>query len=140
MADLDLSAQFGKISERAIIASGKVKAARQSTGDQLESDVNSARDRASAAADQFKDKPAAAGDKASSHWQEMRDKWHVHVATARAKPAKRKPSPTPTWLDADLAESDALDAIDFAQAAIDEAESLVLAAMYARANAIALNS
>jgi hypothetical protein len=33
-----------------------------------------------------------------------------------------------------------LDAIDFAQAAMDEAESAVLSAMYSRASAIALSS
>jgi hypothetical protein len=41
--------------------------------------------------------------------------------------------------DADLAESYAMDAIDFAQAAIDEAESAVLNAMYCRTRATVLN-
>src|SRR5262245_2871882 len=97
MADIDLSAQFDKISERAKIAAAKVKAARQSTRDQLESDAASARDRDSAAADRLKGKAAAAGDKAPSHWQEMCDKWHAHVATVRAYARERKPRPTPTW-------------------------------------------
>jgi len=41
--------------------------------------------------------------------------------------------------DADLAESYAMDAIDFATAAIDEAESAALNAMYCRSRAAALN-
>ena len=40
-------------------------------------------------------------------------------------------------LDADLAEDYALDAISFAQGAIEEAEAASLDAVYARANAVA---
>ena len=43
-------------------------------------------------------------------------------------------------LDADLAEGYALDAISFAQGAIEEAEAAALDAVYARANAVALSS
>ena len=43
-------------------------------------------------------------------------------------------------LDADLAEGYALDAISFAQGAIEEAEAASLDAVYARANAVALSS
>ena len=43
-------------------------------------------------------------------------------------------------LDADLAEDYALDAISFAQGAIEEAEAAALDAVYARANAVALSS
>jgi hypothetical protein len=43
-------------------------------------------------------------------------------------------------LDADLAESYALDAISFAQGAIEGAEAASLDALYARANAVALSS
>ena len=42
--------------------------------------------------------------------------------------------------DADLAEGYALDAISFAQGAIEEAEAASLDAVYARANAVALSS
>ena len=45
-----------------------------------------------------------------------------------------------TAMDADMAESYALDAIDFAQDAVDEAESAVLDAMYTRADAEALRT
>ena len=43
-------------------------------------------------------------------------------------------------LDADVAEDNALDAISFAQGAIEEAEAAALDAVYARANAVALSS
>ena len=89
MTDIDLSAQFDKISEKAKNASDKLKAARQGTRDRLESDVISARDRASAAADRFNDKAVDAKDKASSQWQEMRAKWQAHVAKVKTT-AERK--------------------------------------------------
>ncbi|HEY2502299.1 MAG TPA: hypothetical protein VGI68_13005 [Mycobacterium sp.] len=46
MANIDLSAQFDKISDRAKADTEKVKAAGQRTRDQLEDDVASARERA----------------------------------------------------------------------------------------------
>ncbi len=48
MADVDLSTQFDKISDKAKTASDKLKAANNKTKEQLESDVTDARDRASA--------------------------------------------------------------------------------------------
>ena len=80
MADIDLSTQFDKISDKAKIASDKLKAANNSTKERLESDVISARDRASAAADRLNDKAVDAKDTASSQWHEMRATWQAHVA------------------------------------------------------------
>ena len=132
MTDIDLSAQFDKISDKAKSASDKLKAAGQGTRDRLETDVVDARDRASAAADRL-------NDKASSQWQEVRAKWQAHVAKVKSNVRD-----THDRIDADLAANDG-DlaegyAIDFAQATIDEAESAVLDAMYARANAVALDA
>ena len=90
MSDADLKAQFEKISDTARTATDKVKAAGQRTRDQLEADVDSAHERATAAADRMKDKADAARDDASYEWQEIREKWHAHVAKARARAHKKK--------------------------------------------------
>ena len=120
-------------------ATDKLKAAGDTTGDQLETEVGGARDKATAAADQLKTKADDARDGASSQWQAIRDSWHSHVAKAR----KRVKNTADIFdarraaLDADLAEDYAYDAIDFALNAIDEAEFAALTAMYSRASTVA---
>ena len=139
MADTDLSARFEKISDSAKTATDKVKAAGQRSKEQLETDVASARDKATAAADQFKDKAAAAR---SSQWDEVRGTWQTHVAKVRpdVKVKKVKFHAKEAAEDADRAEAYALDAIEFAQTTIEEAEYAALDAVYARAQAVALSS
>jgi hypothetical protein len=140
MSDADLKAQFEKIADSARTAADKVEAAGQRTRDQLEADVDTAHEKADAAADRMKDKADAARDDASSDWQEIREKWHAHVATARARAHKKrdKIDAHNAAVDADMTESYAYDAVDFALDAIEEAEYAVLDAIYARANAEAL--
>jgi hypothetical protein len=88
----------------------------------------------------MKDKADAARDNASSDWQEIREKWHAHVAKVRARAHKKKDQidAHDAAVDADMTESYAYDAVDFALDAIEEAEYAVLDAIYARANAEAL--
>ena len=142
MSDADLKAQFEKISDTARTATDKVKAAGQRTRDQLEADVDSAHERATAAADRMKDKADAARENASSEWQEIREKWHAHVAKARARAHKKKDQidAQNAAMDADMTEAYAYDAIDFALDAIEQGEYSVLDAIYARANAEALKA
>jgi hypothetical protein len=142
MASMDLSARFEKISDRARAAADNLKGAEQRTNLRLEFDAGFAQDRATAAALRLSINAAAAGDRASSQWQEVRDEWATYVANVRGHLREKKGQ-----LEADVAASDAnmaedyaLDAIDFAAAAIDQAESAVLGAMYARASADTLGS
>lgn len=58
MAGIDLSARFEKIFDKTKIVTDKLKAARQGTNEQLEIDAAKAREKASAAADQFKTRKA----------------------------------------------------------------------------------
>ncbi len=142
MADADLSAQFEKLSDKAKQVAGEVSAAGSKTKDQLESDVTIARDRAAASAEQFKEGARAAVDKASSRWDEIRGKWQAHVAKVR-EDAQRKGAELDAKeadAEAEIALSYALDAIDFAAAAIEEAEYAALDAVDARARAAALSS
>jgi len=74
MTQGDVNAHFEKISDKAKTGTDHLKAAGQKTRVQLESEVKSARDKATAKADQLKDKTDAARDKASSQWQEVRHK------------------------------------------------------------------
>jgi hypothetical protein len=127
MTNIDLNAQFEKISDKAKTASDKLKDAGQSTRERLETDVISARDRAGAGADRLNDKAVDAKDKAASQWQEVHAKWQAHVAKVKANVEDKQDRLDADFAadDADLAEDYALSAIDFAQATIDEAESAV---------------
>jgi len=142
MSNANLKAQFGKISDTARTATGKVEAAGERTREQLEVDVAAARDRVAAAADRMNGKADAARENASSEWQEIRDKWHAHVATVRARAHQKKDQIDAynAAVEADMAEAYAYDAIEFALDAIDEAEYAALDAIYARADAEALKA
>ncbi len=114
----------------------------QRTRDQLEADVASVRDKASAAADYFPEDADAAHKKESSHRREIRGAWQAHVAKVRAnaKTQKAELDANEAARDANVAEAYALEAIHLAQDAIDEAEYATLDAMHARAKAESLIS
>jgi hypothetical protein len=140
MAETDFCAQFEKLADKAKTAAAELSAAAEKTRDQLERDVTTARERAAASAEQFKDRGGAAGAKASSQWDEIRGRWQAHVAKVRDE-ARRKGAELDAKdadVEANIALSYALDAIDFATSAIEEAEYATLDAMDARARAVAL--
>ena len=142
MADTDFGAQFEKLSDKARQVAAEVSAAGSKTKDQLESDVTIARDRAAASAERFKERARVAGNTASSRWDEIRGKWQAHVAKVR-EDARRKGAELDAKeadAEAKIALSYALDAIDFAAAALEEAEYAALDAVDARARAVALSS
>jgi hypothetical protein len=136
---VDLSAQFEQIPDRAKVASDQVRAASQRNQDQLRTAASSARNRATAAAGRLQDNEAARG--VSAHWQDIRAKWQAHVAAVQSDldEAGDEIDASYAIVNADLAESYAMDAIGFAAAAIDEAEAAALNAMYCRARASLLN-
>jgi hypothetical protein len=142
MSDAGLEAQFEKIADTARSATEKVEAAGQRTRDQLEADVAAAHERATAAAVRRKDKSDAAGDTASSEWQEVREKWNAHVAKVRAHAHEKmgQIEAHNSAVNADITEAYAYDAMDFALDAVEEAEYAVLDALYARANAQSLKA
>jgi hypothetical protein len=139
MPDTDLRARFEQISDRAKAATDELRAASDSTRDELETYGVRARDKATAAADQLKTKADADRDGASSQRQATSDSWQAHVGKARTrvKNAAEKLDARQAALEAELAEDYAYDTIAFALNAIDEAESATLTAIYARANAVA---
>jgi len=142
MADNDLIEQFDKISTAAKRANEKIRASEQQAREQVEADAANARDRASQAADHLKDRSRAAHDKASEHWQDLADKWNAHVAKIRKDLKKKKAEHDAKEMKAyaEMAEGHAFNAIDFAQAAVYEAEYAVLDALSACAAADAMTS
>ena len=142
MADNRLSEKFDALSDKAKESANKLKASAGREKDQLKADAAAARERATATADQFEEKVVDASVRASSQWDEVRGKWKAHVAKVQSSIEAKidEQDAKAAALDADLAEDYALDAISFAQGAIEEAEAASLDAVYARANAVALSS
>jgi hypothetical protein len=139
--DADLSAQFEQIPERAKVGSDQIRAVSERNQDQLRAATSSARNRATAATDKLQDKAAAEAGNVSRHWQDIRAKWQAHVAAVQADldQAGDEIEASYAIVDTDVADSYAMDAIDFAAAAIDEAAAAVLNAMYCRTRATVLN-
>jgi hypothetical protein len=134
---VDLSAQFEQILDRAKVASDQVRAAGQRNQDQLRTAASSARNRATVAAGRLPANEAARG--VSPHWQDIRATWQAHVAAVQSDLDEARCDASYAIVNADLAESYAMDAIGFAAAAIDEAEAAALNAMYCRARVSLLN-
>ena len=123
MAGVDMSAQFEQIPEQAKFASDELKAATQRSRDELRSAATAARDRAMSAAGRIQ-KTAAADDGASSRLQQIRVKFQEHLATVQADldGAGDDIESSYAIADADLAESYAVDAIDFGAGASGASE------------------
>ena len=132
-----MSKQFDEISEQAKAASEKLKTVRAHTREQLEADAAAAHEKASEAADRFKETVSGAHKKASSQWQQVQTTWHEHVAKVRKtiKHKKNQLDAKEAARDADTAEAFALDAIGFAEGVIEEAAAASLDALYLRAAA-----
>ena len=137
MGGVDLSAQFEQIPDRAKVASDQVRAAGQRNQDQLRTAASSARNRATVAAGRLPANEAARG--VSPHWQDIRATWQAHVAAVQSDLDEARCDASYAIVNADLAESYAMDAIGFAATAIDEAEAAALNAMYCRTRASLLN-
>lgn len=133
MGDNRLSEKFDALSDKAKESANKLRASAGREQDQLKADAAAARERATATADQFEEKVVDASSRASSQWDEVRGKWKAHVAKVRANIDAKKGEleAKAAARDADDAEGCALDAISFAQGAIEKAEVAPLDAFYA---------
>jgi hypothetical protein len=126
-----------RLSQRAKEAEDRVAAARSQERDQLEQDVEHARQNTQTMAEKIHGESAAAAGRAESWGDDIKRSWNQHLAQVRERIDARKASH-----DAKVAERNAQDAddyavfaIDFAYSAIDEAEYAVLDAVLARADA-----
>jgi len=140
MSENQLSGRFAKITAAAQEANEKIRAAGEHAREQVEADATRARDRATQAADHLKETVDGAHDKTSEHRQDLADTWNAHIAKIRSDLTKKKEEHEAKEMRAyaEIAEGYALDAIDFAQAAVYEAEYAVLDALAARTAATAM--
>jgi hypothetical protein len=132
-----LSDQLYTLAARAKKAEENVAAARTKAKAQLEADVKAAQESARKHSEALRAKAEEGKDSLSTGWNDAQRSFHEKVATAKLKMEIRKAERDlkRAQKEADNAERDAAFAIEFAFAAIDEAEYEVLDAILARAYA-----
>jgi len=125
-----LAARTQELEDRAAAMKNKAK------GD-LEQDVKQARESAQARADGLSKSAAASQGKISSRWDNTQRAWNDHVNHIRADIDEKRAAHDLKMAQrvADGAEADADFAVDYAIAAIEEAEYAVLDATLARMQA-----
>jgi hypothetical protein len=125
-----LSIRAKQVEDRAAAAQGKAKA-------DLEQEVKEARESAQAQGDSLRQAAESGKGKLSVWWESVQRSWNEHLAAVRKSMEDRKAEHDLTTAQkvADQAEDDAGFAIDYAYAAIEEAEYAVLDAALARKNA-----
>jgi hypothetical protein len=132
-----LSDELTKLAARAKEAEDHTAAARGKAKAELEQEVKQARESASTRADKLRESADAHQGRISAWWRDVQRSWSKHVAAITDDIAERRAEHD---LDsatrrADNAEEDALFAINYAYAAIEEAEYAVLDAALARMEA-----
>jgi hypothetical protein len=132
-----LSDQLSDLAAKAKQVEDRVAAAKQNTKAELETDVNNARESAQAQADALHNKAEANKGKISAWWDQMQRSWHEHVAAVRKGAEERKAGHDAKAAQraAEQADMDASYAIDYAYAAIEEAQYAVLDADLAHRHA-----
>jgi hypothetical protein len=126
----DLVAKTKQVEDRVAAASQKTKA-------ELEADVDSARESSKTQADALHAKAQASKGKISAWWDNLERSWHEHVAAVRKGVEDRKSAHDAKAAQraAEKADDDASYAIDYAYAAIEEAQYAVLDALLAHQHA-----
>jgi hypothetical protein len=132
-----LSDQLNTLAGRAKEAEGNVTAARTKAKTQLEADVKAAEESAKKGAETLRAKAEEGQATVSAGWTDVQRSFHGKIAGAKLNIEVRKAERDLKRVqkDAERAERDAAFAIDFAYAAIVEAEYEVLDAILARAYA-----
>jgi len=131
---------FAKLKDQVDQAAKTVASAASEDEKAVQAKLDDARKDADARAAELRAKAQDASDDAADHWHKIRSDWDQHVARSRKRidDAKADLDADAAVRDLQWAENDAIDAIDFASAAITEAEYAVLDAVRARQNAEAL--
>ena len=137
-----LSDQLFKLSVRAKQVEEHEAVAREKAKAELEQDIQAARDFSQAQAEDVRKKVDASKSEISTRWRNTQRSWSDHVAAGRIDIQEKKArlDLKMAQRDADAAEADASLAIDYAYAAIDEAEYEVLTAIFAREHADELSA
>ena len=123
-----LSDQLAKLSQRAKEAEEHAAAARDKTKADVENDREMARATAQAQADRLHESADANRARISAWWHDVQRSWSQHVAAVKEDLTDRRAEHDVDRANkrAENAEGDAAFAIDYAVAAIDEAEYAVL--------------
>jgi len=131
------SAQLKALADRASEAEANVQAAKTKQQAELRQQVDAAQESAAKGAADLKASADFAKDDASQTWNEVQSKWNAHVAAIRqsAEGAKTNLDAKRAERRADHAEAAAAASIEFAAAALEEAEYQVLNAALARSEA-----
>jgi hypothetical protein len=129
-----LSDQLARLADRAKQAETRATAAKNKARSDLETDVSAARASASAQADKLRETAETGEGKVSAWWSGVQKAWSDHVDAVRADIDDRKEQHdrAEARRAADDSEDDAQYAIDYAYAAVEEAEYAVLNAELAR--------
>ena len=136
---MPVSDDFAKLAGQVEEAVRTIKEAAAEDRAEAETKVDEARQKADAHAAEQRDKPQEADDR-DDGWQKIRSDWDRHVQRTRERIDAKKASVEAgdAERDAEWAEADAYDAIDFAASAILEAQYVVLDAVGTRKKADAL--
>jgi hypothetical protein len=132
-----VSDELMKLAERAKEAEDRTAAAQEKVKADVEQDVETSRAVAQQQAEQLRQTADAGRGKISDWWNDAQRDWNEHVAKVQASIETRKAERDLARAEgqADNAEADALFAIDYAYAAIGEAEYAALDATLARMEA-----
>lgn len=135
-----VSDQLNRLAARAKELEDREAAARSKSKAELQQDVEAARASAQAQADALRKSAAESKGQVSAWWDSVQHSWSDHVAAVRQNVDEHRAAHDlkSAQKAADRAEDDALFAIDYAYAAVDEAEYAVLDAMLTRMDADAL--
>jgi hypothetical protein len=127
-SDMALSDQLSQLAARAKQLEDHAAASRQKTKDDLEQDVKSARDSAQAKAESLRKGAEARKGQISAWWDNLQRSWNENIASIRTAVDDRKAEHdvNAAQRKADQSDDDAAFAIDYAYAAIEEAEYAVL--------------
>ena len=126
-----------ELAQRAKVAEDRVAAAKSQARSDVEREAARVRDAAQQKADQLQTQTATAAAGASQRWSDVQRTWSGHVARIREDVEGKKAEMDAKKVRhrADAAEDDAVDAVAFADAALEEAEYAVLNATLARMDA-----
>jgi hypothetical protein len=131
------SAQLKGLSEKASAAEANANAAKAKDKAALEQRVDAAKAAAKQTSDDLKASAKESKDETTQWWGQVQDNWKSHVAKVHTDVDEAKANLKADRLEkrAERAEADAAAAVEFAYAALEEAEYQVLNAALARLDA-----
>ena len=134
---MSVSESLRKLSERAKVAEDRATAAKTQARTDLERTVDDVRASAEAEGKKIQAQAQQASTDMSGTWDDVQRSWNAHLDKVKSGIQHRKAELDASGAEnrAEWAETDALLAIDYAYAAIEEAEYVTLDAILARREA-----